>query len=136
MVWAVPGYVPFYTEMIEDYIIKTVAAAAHLCGSCPDPGQIDSVMARATDMLNSVWTPCYKRFERETPPEHLNVALAVFWDHISYELVATTAKHVYFFRAIYGEEVNSPGEKGNVHISIQPNNSAHLLVTKLKLLSE
>jgi hypothetical protein len=32
-------------------------------------------------------------------------------------------KHCYSFQAIHGEEVNPPGQEGNVHISFQANRS-------------
>jgi len=117
----------------EHYTAKTVASAAHLLESCADAGQIDTIMARMTEMLNNVWDFEYRKLKRENAPVALPVMCRVFWDKVAYELVCTVDKLVYSFMAVYGEEVNPPGQEGNVHISFRANGCVSFFVTQLKL---
>ena len=116
-----------------DYTIKTVASAAHLLASCLDSQTTDVVMARATHMLNSVWTVKHRALKASTPPEYLPIAIKAFWDEVSAGLVTTIDHHCYTFQAIHGEEVNPPGQEGNVHISFQAYRSVSYFVANLKL---
>jgi len=117
----------------ELYMVKTVASAAHLLASCVDVHQIDTIMARMTEMLNAVWEVEHRAIEAIALSENRRVATKAFWDAVSYELVCTVDKHCYSFLAVYGEEVNPPGTKGNVHITFQANRSVSFFLTKLKL---
>ena len=116
-----------------NYAIKTVASAAHLLASCEDDHVTNTIMARATQMLNSVWGIEHSNLKATTPPEHLPIAIKAFWDEVSFGLVCTTDKHCYRFQAIHGEEVNPPGQEGNVHIQFQANRSIAYFVTTLSI---
>jgi hypothetical protein len=113
-----------------DYAIKTVASAAHLLASCQDSHVTDTIMARATQMLNNVWSVEYRAL-KATAPEHLPSAIKAFWDAVSAGLVTTIDRHCYSFQAIHGEEVNPPGQEGNVHIAFQANGCVSYFVTIL-----
>lgn len=116
------------------YAVKTVASAAHLLSSCRDPNQIDTIMARMTEMLNMVWEVEHRAITSSTAPENRPAAIKEFWDVVSFDLVCTGEKRCHSFTAIHGEEVNPPlDSNGNVHISFQATNSTSFFVAKLKL---
>lgn len=101
-----------------DYAVKTIDSAAHLLASCDDVAQMDAIIGRMTTMLNKVWAFEHRTILREAPAESWNAASGVFWDGVHTGLVATGKLHA--FSAVYGEEVNPPGQAGNVVIYFQP----------------
>jgi len=115
-----------------NYTAKTVAAAAHLLKTCEHPTMVDGIMARTTQMLNSVWGVEYRNIKAKTPVGEMPYAVAYFWDRVSTELSGVEGSHI-VLQAVHGQEVNPPGHEGNVHISFQANNSATRFVAKLRL---
>lgn len=109
-----------------NYAVKTVAAAAHLLGTCDDDGVANAVLGRAQTMIERVWSVEYRNLKSKTLQANLPVAIKVFWDEVSRLLVTTEDRHCYFFQAIHGEEANPPGVEGRVQITFKANNSAQL----------
>ncbi|MGV0949258.1 MAG: hypothetical protein ACOYB3_01205 [Azonexus sp.] len=116
-----------------NYAIKTVASAAHLLASCQDDHVTNTIMARTTQMLNNVWKVEHSNLKATTPPEHLPIAIRAFWDEVSAGLVTTIDRHCYSFQAIHGEQVNPPGQEGNVHIQFQAYHTVSFFVTTLSI---
>ncbi len=116
-----------------NYVIKTIASAAHLLESCDDAQQTDAIMARMTAMLTRAWTAEYKLLKRSIPAEVLLVGTKQFWDDVSHELVCTVERACYQFQAIFGPEVNPPGTEGRVDIVFQASRSVHSYCATLNI---
>jgi hypothetical protein len=114
-----------------EYAATTLKAAAHLLSSCRSEQQAGAIMDRMTDMLNSVWTFEFKQLRRSFPPESMGVAVRQYWDQVCFAVGTQDA--IYHVNIIHGEEVNPPGQEGNVHIAIQPKGRADMFLTKLVL---
>jgi len=119
------------------YVVKTFESAAHLLGGSASNTHVCAIMERITFMLNRLWFVQHRRIEEMCPPSLIDgyrVLVGEFWNKVSEELV--TQKKLYSFEAVYGVEVNPPGERGNVHISFQANNSVQFFTLKLDVKHE
>jgi hypothetical protein len=106
------------------YVMHTIQSTCWLVGSCNDGTQSDAIMQRACEMLSNVWTCEYKASKG-------NLALTQwFWDSVSGSF---DPRIVYHFHARFGEDVNPPGDIGNVKLTFQSNPAGRLLMLRLTL---
>lgn len=116
------------------YIKNCIKSAVFLSSSSfVTDEQKEFILSAANKMMNEAWKVEYISYSKSFGGEFLDVQIRQFWHQMTNDLETENDLLVYSFNAIYGEEVNPPGIKGNVEITIQPNKSIETYRFKLSL---
>jgi hypothetical protein len=108
----------------DRYVVHTIESTAWLLGSCADKAKTNAILERAHEMLSNVWT-CEYKFSKGEPG-----LIFAFWDAVAGSLNKSI---VYSFQALTGEQVNPPGEVGNVRLTFQASQAARYLIIQIGL---
>lgn len=102
----------------SNYIKKCIAYSSFFVGSSMiDYSTKERILSAANVMMNEAWKIEYRSYKEP----HKQLQIQAFWDDIHTDLVSQG--EVYDMEARFGEDVNPPGEEGNVFVWVQPNAS-------------
>lgn len=110
-------------------MVAVIESYAVLADKCKIEEQKDAITARVVTLLEEGWT---KYFMESLVMPHPTHEWQAFWDAVCAELKCNGKVHTFYVH--YGENVNPPGDRGNVRFHIQPRAGGDVIFIRLKLI--
>jgi hypothetical protein len=117
-----------FRYMVMD-TVSVIECLARMVPDCNVEEQREAIIARVESLLEDGWSKVFKQSLLMPDPK---MEWQIFWDSVAQELKSNGKVHTFFVH--YGENVNPPGDRGNVRFSIQPKVGDDVFWIRLKLI--